>query len=200
MLNLERPKSIFFSSINYNSQNYLSSNIKSNKKYTSPKRCLTPIEFIKEKNKFYIPTFFDKKETKKFLASKDIALMEMNLDDETVCSETKDENDTAIIYQSVKSEVERHKIRSPRKYKEKNTVQKVKKKQTFSPDMITKRNHKKNKRNKDSVELESNSDNENDSLDLYKFIMDNIDDSDDKFYKKYELAKVKTKKTQSKKH
>lgn len=54
--------------------------------------------------------------------------MEINLDDETVCSETKDENDTAIIYQSVKSEVERHKNRSPRKYKEKNTVQKVKKK------------------------------------------------------------------------
>lgn len=66
--------------------------------------------------------------------------------------------------------------------------------------MITKRNNKKKRRNKDSVELESNSDNENDSLDLYKFIMDNIDDSDDKFYKKYELAKVKTKKTQSKKH
>lgn len=70
MLNLERPKSIFFSSINYNSQNYLSSNIKSNKKFTSPKRCLTPIEFIKEKNKFYIPTFFDKKETKKIFSFK----------------------------------------------------------------------------------------------------------------------------------
>ena len=45
--------------------------------------------------------------------------------------------------------------------------------------------------------FESDSNSENDCLDLYKLIMDNVDDSDDKLYQKYKLAKVKTKIAQS---
>jgi len=203
MLNLVRPKSIFFSSLYSNSKNYLSSNIKSNKEFTSPKRCLTPIEFIKDKNKFYLPTFFDRKETKKFLESKYIALMEMKLDDEVTSIDSRcgdDTNDTFKINKSIKSEVKKHKIGSPRKYKEKNTIQKVKKKQTYSPEIKTKKNNKKMRKNKDFESIkgfESDSNSENDCLDLYKLIMDNVDDSDDKLYQKYKLAKVKTKIAQS---
>lgn len=200
MLNLARPKSIFFPSSNYNSQNYLSSNIKSNKGFTSSKRSLTPIEFIKDKNKFYIPTFFDKKETKKFLESKEIALMEMKLDDEMICVDSKDENDTGIIDKSIKSEVKRYKNKSPRKHKEKNIEQKFENKQTFSHDKIIKKNNKKKRKNRDDFDIndvESNSNTEDESLDFYKFIMDNIDDSDDELYQKYKVAKVKTKNTQS---
>lgn len=206
MLNLVRSKSIFFSSLYSNSKNYLSSNIKSNNGFTSSKRCLTPIDFIKDKNKFYIPTFFDRKETKKFLESKEIALMEMKLDDEVTSIDSKcgdDTNDTFKINKSIKSEVKKHKFGSPRKYKEKNTVQKVKKKQTYSPDIISKKNNKKMRKNKDFESIkgfESDSNSENDSLDLYKLIMDNVDDSDDKLYQKYKLAKVKTKIAQSKKN
>ena len=190
MLNLVRSKSIFFSSLYSNSKNYLSSNIKSNNGFTSSKRCLTPIDFIKDKNKFYIPTFFDRKETKKFLESKEIALMEMKLDDEVTSIDSKcgdDTNDTFKINKSIKSEVKKHKFGSPRKYKEKNTVQKVKKKQTYSPDIISKKNNKKMRKNKDFESIkgfESDSNSENDSLDLYKLIMDNVDDSDDKLYQK----------------
>ena len=117
MLNLIRLKSIFFSNLNYNSQNCFSSNIKSNKRVISSKKSITPIEFIKDKNKFYISTFFDKKETKKFLESKDIPLMEMKLDDEIIFIDSKYENDTAIINKKVKSEIKRHKSRSPNKNK-----------------------------------------------------------------------------------
>lgn len=58
------------------------------------------------------------------------------------------------------------------------------------------------RKNKDFESIkgfESDSNSENDSLDLYKLIMDNVDDSDDKLYQKYKLAKVKTKIAQSKK-
>ena len=127
MLNLVRPKSIFFSSLNYNSQNCISSNIKSNKRVISSKKSITPIEFIKDKNKFYISTFFDKKETQKFLESKDIALMEMKLDDEVIFIDSKYENDTVIINKKVNSEIKRHKSRSPNKNKKKLERKKLEK-------------------------------------------------------------------------
>lgn len=200
MLNLVRPKSIFFSSLNYNSQNCLSSNIKSNKGIISSKRCITPIEFIKDKNKFYIPTFFDKKTTKKFLASKDIALMEMKLDDEVICIDSKDENDTGIINKMIKSEIKRHKNRSPNKNEEKTKDQKVRKRQTLSPENRSKKNIKKKRKNKEYNSIngfESNLNNKNGSLDINKLIMDDIDDSEYKFYQKNKIAKVETKKTQN---
>lgn len=56
------------------------------------------------------------------------------------------------------------------------------------------------RKNKDFESIkgfESDSNSENDCLDLYKLIMDNVDDSDDKLYQKYKLAKVKTKIAQS---
>ena len=153
MLNLVRPKSIFFSSLNYNSQNCISSNIKSNKRVISSKKSITPIEFIKDKNKFYISTFFDKKETQKFLESKDIALMEMKLDDEVICIDSKDENDTGIINKMIKSEIKRHKNRSPNKNEEKTKDQKVRKRQTLSPEKISKKNNKKREKIKIIVVL-----------------------------------------------
>ena len=153
MLNLVRLKSIFFSNLNYNSQNCFSSNIKSNKRVISSKKSITPIEFIKDKNKFYISTFFDKKETKKFLESKDIPLMEMKLDDEIIFIDSKYENDTAIINKKVKSEIKRHKSRSPNKNKEKIREEKVRKKKTFSPEKISKKNNKKREKIKIIVVL-----------------------------------------------
>jgi hypothetical protein len=84
----EKVKSNFYNS-NYNSQQYLST-FASPK--TMPKNLISSkikekqrnlLDFITQKNKFKMKKFFDQKTTKKFLESKNLAMMELNLDDES---------------------------------------------------------------------------------------------------------------------
>jgi hypothetical protein len=84
----EKIKSNFYNS-NYNSQQYLST-FASPK--TMPKNLISSkikekqrnlLDFITQKNKFKMKKFFDQKTTKKFLESKNLAMMELNLDDES---------------------------------------------------------------------------------------------------------------------
>ena len=67
----------------------------------SSKRNLNVIEFIKNKNKFYIKNFFDEYEAEKFLKSKEIALMEIKLNDEINCVNNK-KNNFNLIKKSLK--------------------------------------------------------------------------------------------------
>jgi len=47
-----------------------------------PKKILNAIEFIKQKNRFYIENVFDAKGTREFLASKEVAMRSIKLNDE----------------------------------------------------------------------------------------------------------------------
>ena len=67
----------------------------------SSKRNLNVIEFIKDKNKFYIKNFFDEYGAEKFLKSKEIALMEIKLNDEINCVNNK-KNNFNLIKKSLK--------------------------------------------------------------------------------------------------
>lgn len=84
----EKIKSNFHNSIYY-SQQYLStfaSPIPMPKKIISSKtkeKQLNLLDFINQKNKFKMKKFFDQKTTKKFLENKKIAMMELNLSDES---------------------------------------------------------------------------------------------------------------------
>ena len=90
MLHEEKFKNNFFYSKSSNNSNkYLSNfaiaskNIK-NSFFKDSRKELGIIDFIKQKKKFYMPDFFDEKNTKKFLYSKEKAMMEIKLNDELV--------------------------------------------------------------------------------------------------------------------
>ena len=85
-LNEKYKNSLFSSNSNHNSKKNLSSfvsqtQMKHSTNCTSKKE-LNIIDFIKQKNKFTIKTFFDEKGTKKFLASKDLAMQKIEITDD----------------------------------------------------------------------------------------------------------------------
>jgi hypothetical protein len=85
-LNEKYKNSLFSSNSNHNSKKNLSSfvsqtQMKHSTNCTS-KKDLNIIDFIKQKNKFTIKTFFDEKGTKKFLASKDLAMQKIEITDD----------------------------------------------------------------------------------------------------------------------
>ena len=153
-----------------NTSNYMSLIKKTSKK--KPK--------FSSKNHLYIENIFDEKGAKKFLESKEIALMEMKLDDN----------------------IEQVKKSPSKKESKKKSI--IAKKKTISP--------RKNKRkSKKRVKLESNlntcdSKNEKyytkidkidlDNSNIYKFIIENANDSDDSFMEKLdkEVKRVRTSK------
>jgi hypothetical protein len=88
MSHIENNKNNYFGS-KYNSEQYLQtilSPILLSKKTTSQhnEKKLNLNDFIHQKKKFKINNCFDKKEAKKFLASKDMAMKEIKLDDEII--------------------------------------------------------------------------------------------------------------------
>ena len=85
-LNEKYKNSLFSSNSNHNSKKNLSSfvtqtQMKHSTNCTSKKE-LNIIDFIKQKNKFTIKTFFDEKGSKKFLASKDLAMQKIEITDD----------------------------------------------------------------------------------------------------------------------
>lgn len=209
MIKNEKPKSNFYSTNpNFLSQQYLSTNATDttgNKKETiekKPKKELNITNFIKQKNKFYISNFFNEKESKKFLDSRDIALKRIKLNDEI----ENINNNNEITNKNCKQNTE---IKNEKKLKKK-----IQKGNTLSP----KKNKSKNKNDKNKILTENKNDDkmsggeiinfniintenncDNDSKDnfIYKFIIDNADESEDNFHKKLkkEIKEVETKKS-----
>ena len=68
----------------YSSVNNLSLIKEKNMKYNASKKCLNIIDFISQKNKFYMEDSFDFRGTREFLASKEVAMREIKLNDEIV--------------------------------------------------------------------------------------------------------------------
>ena len=96
MLNVEKDKqksNFFLKNSNPNlPRNLPTINNKQSVPIKSSNTSLNVIKFIKDKNKFYIQNFFDECGAKKFLKSKEIALMEIKLNDEIICENNKHNN------------------------------------------------------------------------------------------------------------
>ncbi len=95
----------------YNSEQYLLtylSPIPIAKKTTEQnERILNLNDFIHQKPKFKINNCFDKKEAKKFLASKDMAMKEIKLDDEIIDIKNNDNKSDDIKDQKRKNKIQR---------------------------------------------------------------------------------------------
>ena len=188
----------FYSKSSNNSHKYLSNfaiqskNLK-NSFFKESRKELGIIDFIKEKKKFFMPDFFDEKNTKKFLCSKEKAMMEIKLNEDLLISNNGNEFDIEINKRKAKNKI-RHESASPRKERNKSKKTKITKninKFKSIEDKITLKNNNKKI-------SENNKSNSNDSKEnyIYKYIIDNADDSEDNFFNnlKKEIKKVENKK------
>ena len=223
MLNNDKAKSNFFNSnSNHNSQQYLStfataSKIVKNSSFNISKKDLSLLDFIKQKHKFNIKNNFDENGTKLFLDSKEIALKEIKLNDEMKCTNNiysdkinKDEHLSKINIgnkslceeveeknKKMKKKIHKEKTTSPKrnkkekKEKEEKKINKVRTDKNFKTGNIDFDSNKIN--NIDSSSNNSELDNSNY---IYKFIIENANESEDDFNKKIqkEIKRVETKK------
>jgi hypothetical protein len=166
---IEKQRSIFFSPIRINSINI-------------PNKTMNIIDFINQKDKFKIQSEFDEKGARNFLLSKEKAMMEIQLnDDESQISNysnnntLKEEKRKTKKTKTKKYSIENSKQASPRKKKGKSEKNKdLKKVKTEKISKI--------KNNKYFSKID-----QNDSIDpdhLYKFIIENADESEEIFMKK----------------
>lgn len=188
MIKNKKSKSNFFNTnSNVLSQQYLSTiatDTTGNKKEVREKKSikeLNIINFIKQKNKFYISNFFDEKEVKMFLESKEIALKRIVLNDEI-------ENTNNNISITINNQKENSTSPSKKKNKiDKNKISNENKNDDKSSDSES---------NFNIIETVNNCENSKDNSFIYKFIIDNANESEDNFHKKLkkEIKKVATKK------
>ena len=153
-----------------------------NRTTTSTKKDLNIIDFIKQKNKFKIQDYFDEKGAKKFLSSKQKALMEIKLDDDIELNINNSNNNILIEEKilknqkfKVKTKIRKGKTTSPRRNKKSKRNSNIEKVKT---DCKKLKYIKKNK-NISIIDI-------NDSTDknFFKFIIDNVDESEDEFMRK----------------
>ena len=215
MIKNEKSKSNFYNiSTNFLSQQYLSTNATDttgNKKENIEKKSQKELNinsFIQQKNKFYISKFFNEKETKKFLASKDIALKRIKIEDEIeninnnnriIDKDCKSQKMETKNEEKVKHPIQKGNSVSPRKKRTKNLNDKNKI-LNQNKNVKNKNNGKKSDNeiiNFKKINTETNYN--NDFKDNYNFIIDNEDESEDKFHKKLkkEIKAVKTDKNYS---
>jgi hypothetical protein len=215
----------------YSSINNLSSITGKNKKYIAPKKCLNIIDFIKQKNKFYMENSFDFKGTREFLASKEVAMRVIRLNDEIVeekknNKECSQQNLDFYHFQNNYKNNKSSKIagnyslspRKPRKKKklslnEKETDPKKFKKKSSkkTKDRISSQKSK-NKNNKENssylgsnieinnIIFDKKFDNSDKDNYIYKFFIDNANETEDNFQRKLkkEIKKVQSINKQSK--
>lgn len=149
---------------------------------SSSKKFLNINDFIHQKNKFKIHNFFDEKCTKDFLSSKEKALREIQLD-ENIENTEYHSNNSSLIKEKEKNIIkfdEKHKIRKEKTNSPKSKNRKVAKSQKQKKEKKLKYiNNHKNNSNDSNI-------NDNDSQEdyIYKIILDNANESDDKLMKK----------------
>ena len=186
-----------------------------NKITSSKKKILNLIEFIKQKNKFFIQSAFDANGTREFLASKEIAMREIKINDEIIeenltnLKKVKLDSNNKIEYENNKNKYSPKipngkRTISPRKsrksHKMKSTMQLFPKDNIIEPKRTKK--SKKFKENKTNIIIFDKENNDNDSIhnDIYKFIINNANESEENFNKKLqkELKKFEKKKNKEK--
>jgi hypothetical protein len=221
--NLENNCFLTFTKKNVLDKSNLINIIKNETKYTIDQ--LNAFNFMKQKNKFYIQDYFDENGAKNFLVSKINALMEINLNDEVsedryICNvNTVDNKCEQKIEEKKKNnkndkQILKLKVSSPKKVKKNNkdSIQKIKTASTpniKSNKKITKiknlhaskEKNKINNLNNDVNNSNKSIDDTNNSNYIYKIIIDNANESDDKLYKKLtkKIKKKESKKSNQKK-
>ena len=213
MIKNEKSKSNFYSTNpNLPTQQYLSTyatDTTGNKKEINDKKPIKELNitnFIKQKNKFNISNFFNEKEAKKFLESRDLALKRIILNDEiennNINNGIKNNN-----LQFQKTEIKKEKA-IKKQIQKGNTISLMKNK-IKSKNNKNKINPNKNIKNKNDdkssdsefnfniIETVNNCENDsNDNNFIYKFIIDNADESEEIFHRKLkkEIKRVETRK------
>ena len=167
------------------------------------KKCSNIIEFIKQKNKFFIENSFDVKGTKEFLASKEVAMRAIKLNEEII-EDKKINNEDFIknnnylksdIFENEKkqkcSKVTRKRTISPRKSRKRCKIISDKDIQFDEKLTCQKEIKKSNKKIKDNNIFDKNDSHEDN---IYKFFIENANEPEDKFQKKLkkELKKVES--------
>lgn len=220
----------------YSSVNNLSLLKGKSKKNNKPKKCLNVIDFIRQKDKFFIENTFDVRGTREFLASKEVAMREIKLNDEIVVKKKnhKESSEPNLLnfnyYKENSKNNKSSKITgnysiSPRKSRKKSTKLSLNVKGTDIKKKYSKRSSNKTKngisiitpksKNKNikenSIYLDSNIENNNiiynknlDNNDsyIYKFFIDNANETEDNFQKKLkkEIKKVESIKKRNKEY
>ena len=157
------------------------------------KKCSNIIEFIKQKNKFFIENSFDVKGTKEFLASKEVAMRAIKLNEE-ILEDKKINNKYFIknnnylksdIFENEKkqkcSKVTRKRTISPRKSRKRCKIISDKDIQFDEKLTCQKEIKKSNKKIKDNNIFDKNDSHEDN---IYKFFIENANEPEDKFQKK----------------
>ena len=201
MIKNEKSKSNFYSTNqNFLSLQYLSTNATDttgNKKENIEKKSQKELNinsFIQQKNKFYISKFFNEKETKKFLESKDIALKRIKIKDEIENINNTNEitnNNCKLQKKEIKNEkkvkqqIKKGNSVSPRKKRTKNKILNQNKNNDKTSD---------GEINFNIINTETNCNNDSKDDYIHKFIIDNEDESENNFHKKLkrEIKAVKT--------
>ena len=191
----------------------------------SSKKILNFVDFIKEKNKFFIENSFDANGTREFLASKEVAMRTINLNDEIIENnknltnknlvklkllnlDDNEINKKQITKTNKKSTISPRKSRKSQKIrnnkitseikitKAKNSKKTVKKGKNKSSEIESKENSSNLKSSDNNSEKERNiffdKSNNDSSSNIYKFFIDNANETEEKFQKKLkkELKKV----------
>lgn len=161
----------------------------------------TPLDFIKHKKKFIIQDSFDKKGTKDFLKSKEEAMMEIKLDDE-ILDENKDESkyknkfNTNSYFTETKNDTNETK-NFHRSQKRTNTISPVLRKRKtkfgkskyshFAKNLDENKKTEKNANDTNNIFINNKiGDDSKDSNLIYKFILENANESEDNFQKKFD--------------
>lgn len=193
----ENNKSNFYISKSSDKKKDSSHSLKNNRNQNNIKNIkkeLNLCDFVNQKNKFNIKSFFDEKESKNFLSLKKKALMEIKLDDEISKEEKGHNSKSELLNQSLS----REKNASNKKLKFN-----ILKERTMSPKI--KKVKSKGKKNSiklfDTINKDKSNFDSNDSNKIYQFIINNADESDEKFHEKLEkeLKRIETKKRLSRK-
>lgn len=201
-------------------------NITKNISKIDQKKLISPLDFIKQKKKFNIQNIFDSNGSKNFLDSKNEALKKIELTDEVInVKKNENQNIPSIFSSAIEKKNFNMNIEEEKNYCKKinntsfickdNNINIKINNSNFKKQFKESKYKKKPTRNKNITENqkevdidnnnilifdELNNDSKNSNF-IYKFILDNANESEDKFHKKLEkaLKKVETQKRKSKK-
>ena len=187
--------------MNPNSQSNFTNNetqtkTQKNCNFHNSKKDLNIKDFISQKNKFYIQDFFNEKEAEKFLNSKKKALMEIKLDDDDNISNDEYEIEINKINNNIlRTELNKSDIEENNQQNKKSKI-KTKKDKSASPKRKRTTKAKKHNKNNNDNDFDikhlftmnaldkNNNDNSHDSNYIYKFIIDNANETKENFFKK----------------
>ena len=192
ILNGKIKNNIFASNINKNEQSYPSSKYKTSFSEKRKSNNIKLIKFISQKNKFRINEIFDEKSSKTFLDSIDKAMSEIHLSDEleNKIDISKTEENVKNKYMSgiefkKNNEIMNSEIKENTQKKKFKNVSKFRSTTKIKTNFI-------NEKTSDTDKIKVNNTNKNvniygdseDSNFIYKFIINNANDSEEIFLKK----------------